>query len=186
MQKRIAMQPQITAMGRPMTRRGPQPAETIADPVLQRIYEVMPRWKGPADLCREVPANLSNFGEQRRKGNPIPRKIIQVVCERSGARRAYLLQGEQPMFDEAGQRVSALSDPLQEIIQLLAQVPLADQRVVAECARLVAMRQSDDISTLAAITRSLQHMSQLAIGNTEADPTDPLRRRQPSKALKSR
>ena len=187
MQTHTKTQPKIMLLGLPMTRRGPQRTETISDPVLRRIFEVMPRWRGVADLCRDVPANLSNFGRQRRKGNPIPRKIIRVVCELSGARREYLLQGELPMYEAAGQRISALSEPLQRIIQLIGPLPLADQQVVAASAELVALRQTTDITTLAAIVKSLTNMSQLAIENTAIDPTDPLRRpRQSTSALKSR
>ena len=43
-------------------KRGPKKLEDIRDPVLRRIFEVMPRWKtSQAELCRELEIDPGNF-----------------------------------------------------------------------------------------------------------------------------
>jgi hypothetical protein len=119
-------------------KRGPRKIEEITDPVLRRIFEVMPRWKSQHDLCRELGVDESNFSTARVAGRTIPIAILERVAWRSDCRMEWLRTGAAPQFEEGkGPLVSSLSDDIQEAIRLMRDVPARVHATLARVARLL-------------------------------------------------
>lgn len=124
-------------------KRGPKRLEDIRDPVLRRIFEVMPRWgTSQAALCTELQISKENFSRNRVQGLPIDIGILERVAWRSGARVAWLKTGEEPTY-EKGELLSALSDDLQDAIQQMRRSPEKAQALLKRAARLLSPGQHD-------------------------------------------
>jgi hypothetical protein len=152
-------------------KRGPKRLEDIADPVLRRIFQVMPRWgTSQAELCHELEIDKSHFSRNRVRGVPIDLAILERVAWRSGARVRWLQFGEEPIYAPEGEGLSAYADDLQSAIRRLRDASPQAQVLLARVARLLGPGHPDVMRDVTRMIDGIEFANRAWIDNTPETP----------------
>lgn len=153
-------------------KRGPKRLDDIRDPVLKRIFEVMPRWRtSQAELCKDLGINAGQFSRNRVMGLPIDRDILERVAWRSDCRVEWLQTGADPQFEEGkGPLVSSLSDELQEAVRQMKHASIKSQGLLKRFAILLATHDHGELNLMERFARMGEHQRGASTVFDDPDP----------------